>query len=134
MTHDTVAKEQEAKATLRAAAEAALKKRFDEWVANDAPEFAPEFERHRAWAEQFAWSAVRDICRSQVMWDLGALSQEPPAAAPAQGEWLSAFDAAIAAELPRVSHVEYDSHEICKHFAAEVRKRLAQPPAEGSQT
>ncbi len=38
---------------------------------------------------------------------------------------LAAFDAAIAAELPRVSHVEYDSHEICGHFAAEVRKRLA---------
>ena len=29
---------------------------------------------------------------------------------------LAAFDAAIDAELPRVSHIEYDSHEICKHF------------------
>lgn len=38
---------------------------------------------------------------------------------------LAEFDAAIAAELPRVSHIEYDSHEICKHFAGEVRKRLA---------
>lgn len=37
---------------------------------------------------------------------------------------LSAFDAAIAAELPRVSHLEYDSHEICKHFAGKVRERL----------
>jgi hypothetical protein len=38
---------------------------------------------------------------------------------------LAAFDAAIAAELPRVSHVEYDSHEICKHFASKVRERIA---------
>lgn len=44
-----------------------------------------------------------------------------------QEHTLAAFDAAVAAELPRVSHVEYDSHEICKHFAAEVRKRLAAP-------
>lgn len=39
---------------------------------------------------------------------------------------LSIFDAAVAAELPRVSHVEYDSHEICKHFAGELRKRVEQ--------
>lgn len=38
---------------------------------------------------------------------------------------LAAFDAAVAAELERVSHVPYDSHEICKHFADELRKRLA---------
>jgi hypothetical protein len=37
---------------------------------------------------------------------------------------LERFDQAIAAELPRVSHVHYDSHEICKHFAGEVRKRI----------
>lgn len=37
---------------------------------------------------------------------------------------LAAFDAAIAAELPRVYHLEYDSHEICKHFAGKVRERL----------
>jgi hypothetical protein len=37
---------------------------------------------------------------------------------------LTAFDAAIAAELPRVSHVTYDAHDICEHFAAQVRKRL----------
>lgn len=38
---------------------------------------------------------------------------------------LSLFDAAVAAELPRVSHLEYDSHEICKQFAATLRERLA---------
>jgi len=37
---------------------------------------------------------------------------------------LGEFDRAVADELPRVSHVEYDSHEICKHFAAKVRERL----------
>lgn len=38
---------------------------------------------------------------------------------------LNAFDKAVADELPRVSHLEYDSHEICKHFAAKVRERIA---------
>lgn len=38
---------------------------------------------------------------------------------------LDAFDKAVADELPRVSHLEYDSHEICKHFAAKVRERIA---------
>lgn len=35
------------------------------------------------------------------------------------------FDAAVAAELPLVSHLAYDSHAICKKFAANVRGRLA---------
>lgn len=34
------------------------------------------------------------------------------------------FDAAVTAELARVSHIEYDSNAICTHFAAELRKRL----------
>lgn len=38
---------------------------------------------------------------------------------------LNAFDKAVADELPRVSNVEYNSHEICKHFAAKVRERMA---------
>ena len=42
---------------------------------------------------------------------------------------LSAFDAAVAAELSRVSTVPYNSHEICKWFAANVREKLATPPA-----
>lgn len=38
---------------------------------------------------------------------------------------LTEFDKAVADELQRVNHIPYyDSHEICKHFAAEVRKRL----------
>jgi|GEM_PF-4757303 len=43
----------------------------------------------------------------------------------AAGGAVALFDAAVAAELPRVSHLEYDSHEICKHFAGKVRERLA---------
>ena len=42
-----------------------------------------------------------------------------------QARALTAFDEAVAAELSRVSHVEYDSHEICKHFASKVRERIA---------
>lgn len=42
----------------------------------------------------------------------------------AQEHAVAAFDVAVSEELPLVSHVHYDSHEICKHFAGEVRKRL----------
>jgi hypothetical protein len=40
---------------------------------------------------------------------------------------VEAYDAAVEAELARVSHVEYDSHEICKHFALKLRDRLEPP-------
>ena len=43
----------------------------------------------------------------------------------ASEQLLTAFDAAVADELPRVSHLEYDSHEICKHFADKLRERLS---------
>lgn len=51
---------------------------------------------------------------------------------PAQGEVVELFDSAVAAELPRVSHAEYDSHEVCKQFASRLRERIAKlatPPA-----
>ncbi len=38
---------------------------------------------------------------------------------------MKTFDEAVTAELSRVSHIEYDSHEICKHFAGKLRERLA---------
>ena len=38
----------------------ALRARFDAWT-KTTPEFAPEFQQHRAWAEQFAWFAVLDL-------------------------------------------------------------------------
>lgn len=41
---------------------------------------------------------------------------------------LEAFDDAVSQELLRVSHVEYDSHEICKHFASKVRAIIALRP------
>jgi hypothetical protein len=41
-----------------------------------------------------------------------------------EGPTIESFDAAVEAELARVSHIEYDSHEICKHFASKLRKRL----------
>jgi hypothetical protein len=57
-------------------------------------------------------------CRDwQELKKLVALAQESPA--------LSAFDKAVDDELPCVSVVPYNSHEICKWFAGNVRQRLA---------
>lgn len=39
---------------------------------------------------------------------------------------LQDFDDCVAEEVQRVSHIEYNSHEICKHFASKVRERLTQ--------
>lgn len=36
------------------------------------------------------------------------------------------FSTAAKEELPRVSHIEYDSHEICKHFISKVFERAAE--------
>lgn len=47
---------------------------------------------------------------------------------------LEAFDDAVSQELLRVSHVEYDSHEICKHFASKVRAILALRPVQVPMT
>jgi len=41
-----------------------------------------------------------------------------------QAAIVSAFDAAVAIELPCVSTVAYNSHEICKWFAENIRRRL----------
>lgn len=40
-----------------------LRKHFDAAL-KLAPEFAPQFDRHRAWAEQFAWFIARDTVRA----------------------------------------------------------------------
>lgn len=39
---------------------------------------------------------------------------------------LRLFDEAVGAELPRISHLQYDSHEICAHFAKQVRAAMLQ--------
>jgi len=44
---------------------------------------------------------------------------------------MTRFDAAIQDELEHVTHLEYDAHEICKHFAAKVRIRMLKARAEG---
>lgn len=44
---------------------------------------------------------------------------------PVAAEVVKAFDLAVSAELPYINHLAYDSHEICKYFAENVRKRLA---------
>jgi hypothetical protein len=57
------------------------------------------------------------------------LKLTPPASQSPAAVDLSAFDAAVAAELPCVSVVPYNSHEICKWFAKNVRERLSQSAA-----
>lgn len=42
---------------------------------------------------------------------------------------LAAFDKAVAAELPCVSVVPYNSHDICEWFAKNVRERMAKDAA-----
>jgi len=37
---------------------------------------------------------------------------------------LDLFDATVARELPKVSHLEYDSHKICKVFARRIREAM----------
>lgn len=54
-----------------------------------------------------------------------AAMSDHPVAAGSEAGLMAAFDTAVAAEILRVSHLPYDSHEICKHFAAQVRARLA---------
>jgi hypothetical protein len=56
-----------------------------------------------------------------------ALRSAAPSALPASPERkpLDLFDLAVSELLPRVTHVQYDSHEICKHFANELRTRIA---------
>ena len=73
-----------------------------------------------------AWmTAVKD----RIRWLSRSLEK---ATAPSQTQLVEAFDACIAAELPRVSHVQYDSYEICKRFASEVRKRITATPVPSS--
>lgn len=42
---------------------------------------------------------------------------------------LSAIDAAFEAEIQRVSSLEYNSNEICRHFYAQMRSRIAAAPS-----
>lgn len=61
--------------------------------------------------------------------EIDAMQARSQATQPAQVTGLlEAFDDAVSQELPRVSHVEYDSHEICKHFASKIRAILSLRP------
>jgi hypothetical protein len=51
--------------------------------------------------------------------------------APAPQEPAARFDEVVAAELSKVSSVPYNSHEICKWFAENVRNALYASPAPG---
>lgn len=44
---------------------------------------------------------------------------------------LDAFDAAVNQELPRVSNLEFNSHEACKHFASKLRSILNSVTCDG---
>lgn len=54
--------------------------------------------------------------------------------------WFAGWEAAISdlelafeAEIAKVSHVEYDSNEICRHFFSNIRKAMA-PAAPKTET
>ena len=55
-----------------------------------------------------------------------ALSRKDAEIEALRNPWISVkdYDQAISEEIKNVSHVQYDSHEICKHFASKVRSRL----------
>lgn len=59
---------------------------------------------------------------SELLRDVLLVDVEIKPGAPAVD--LEQFDAAVEAELRRVSSVEYRSDKICEHFAGELRKRL----------
>lgn len=70
---------------------------------------------------------VKDARRIVACWNACIGMQDPEAeiAALKDGFSLAEFDAAAQAQLQRVSHVEYDSHEICKHFVGILRAVIA---------
>ena len=43
----------------------------------------------------------------------------------APADVLAVYDAAVEVEIKRISSVPYNSNEICRHFAGELRKRIA---------
>lgn len=61
--------------------------------------------------------------------------QWPPATSDAtpsaQAGEVERFDAAAAAEIERVSTLEYNAKEMCRYFALRVRERLATPQPQG---
>lgn len=99
------------------------------WVHQKALEVARRFtqdtEPQRRASLQIAVAEAMMFARP----DLASTPQhvvEPVGAASEQANnLLAGFDAAVAIELPCVSTVEYNSHEICKWFAGNVRARLA---------
>lgn len=50
-----------------------------------------------------------------------------------QDNVLALFDAAVAAELPKVSELEYNSNSICRMFAADLRKHIAALSSAGAE-
>lgn len=109
------------------------RERFEAWAApilSDNPtwrESAPCELAWQAWQAALATPPAAPEREAAEPWtkELGIPKQWGPATPPVEREALVAFDEAVQAELPRVSHVQYDSHEICKHFASKVRERIA---------
>jgi len=94
------------------------------------------------WMETYKRQAgsleVLDRAREALAAHEDLLRENAEQAQPLKGrpDFIAVYDAAIADELPRVSHVGYDSHDICKHFAGKVRERLlaAQAPVSAANS
>ncbi len=71
----------------------------------------------------------RDALKEDIFPELDRLEAALSAQPAAVEDDLAAFDAAVTAELPCVSVVLYNSHEICKWFAANVRERMTKARA-----
>jgi hypothetical protein len=78
------------------------------------------------WAGYRAGKGVPpDTPRQAALAASPVLAQSPVAAAP---DMLRVLDDAFEAEIQRVSSVAYNSNEICRHFFAKVRERIAAAP------
>lgn len=99
-----------------------------------------EREQFEAWAKPLELSLERKrdtyaTLETALIWEgwQARAAISPPPQSSAQGA-LASLDEAFAAEIQRVSHIEYDSHEICKHFYAELRAKFATLSAQHPQT
>ena len=70
-------------------------------------------------------AAERMACELRDIYEAALASKDAEIEA-LRNPWISVkdYDQAISEEIKNVSHVQYDSHEICKHFASKVRSRL----------
>lgn len=67
------------------------------------------------------WTAAKD--RAIATWNTRATQPQAPQGAVTREQLEAAFEA----EIAKVSHVAYDSNEICRHFFNNIRAALLAP-------